>query len=182
MMNCESCKASIAELKNTNMELENSNSPINDFIHLKFNLTNHTVLPLFKSCIKSLDFVFYKSKKNKTKTTADALGYLFLNWPLLGCKCFFFHHSLQVISWCSRRGTDWACPAWRGGRGEEAAWQRRRERQRVEELRCLTEKCRRGGDAHFTSTRQFPPDVKHTEPLLFTRHTHGHASTRTQRG
>lgn len=41
----------------------------------------------------------------------------------------------------------------------------------MEELRCLTEKSRRGGDAHFTATRQFPPDVKHTEPL-FSSHTH----------
>lgn len=177
-MNCESCKASIAELKNTNMELENvRNSPINDFIYLKFNLTSHTVLLL--KLHKKFRFCILQIQIQKTpKTTEFALGYLFLNWPLLGCKCFFFHHSLQVISWCSRGGTDWACPAWRGGRGEEAASQRRRERQRVEELRCLTEKSRRGGDARFTATRQFPPDVKHTEPLFPSRDTHTHMRAR----
>lgn len=75
MMNCESCKAPIAELKNTNMELENvRNSPINDFIYLKFNLTNHTLLLLFKSCIKSLDFVFYKYKKNQKTNNCICAG------------------------------------------------------------------------------------------------------------
>lgn len=67
-MNCESCKASIAELKNTNMELENvRNSPINDVIYLKFNLTSHTVLLLklhkkFRFCI--LQIQIQKNKNN----------------------------------------------------------------------------------------------------------------------
>lgn len=71
-MNCESCKASIAELKNTNMELENvRNSPINDFIYLKCNFTSHTVLLL--KLHKKFRFCILQIQKNKNNCICAGL-------------------------------------------------------------------------------------------------------------
>lgn len=71
-MNCESCKASIAELKNTNMELENvRNSPINDVIYLKCNFTSHTVLLL--KLHKKFRFCILQIQKNKNNCICAGL-------------------------------------------------------------------------------------------------------------